>query len=239
MRNPPTCPGSKRTGQGLANRLALPMHILAFSPQFRWDVVHAHTGSSATCPVLTQRLLVNYLLPALCLPLILLQFKSCRLFIPLYHQLPKAGTSVGRITTNFKEKRGGEGGIGKGKQRCVWTEGQESSAELGCERRARVQGEMSCLPPTHLFCRHDLWRSHRQAFHPGVTPAACSPCEDKDKPNLLRARMAAPALGLPWKPTPAANTPPLLASSNTAPSATPGHCTGSPRLILSGEILTN
>lgn len=132
-RNPPTRPGSKRSGQALANRRALRMHILAFSsPQFRWDVVHAHTRSAATCPVLTQRFLVNYPLP-LCLPLILLQFKGRCLSIPLNYQLPKAGTSVGRITSNFKEKTGGRGlgGVsgcrerGRGKQRWVWTEGQE------------------------------------------------------------------------------------------------------------------
>lgn len=43
--------------------------------------------------------------------------------------------------------------------------------------------------PTHLFHHRVPWRSQYQAFHPGMTPAACSPREDKDEPNLVHARL--------------------------------------------------
>lgn len=41
------------------------------------------------------------------------------------------------------------------------------------------------------------------AFHPGVMLAACSPCGDKGKPDVLCAKAAAPAPRVPWKPSPA------------------------------------
>lgn len=75
----------------------------------------------------------------------------------------------------------------------------QSSIEPGCESR-----ETLCLPPIYSATTV-LQRSQYQAFHPGATLAACSPSEDKDKPNLLHARMAAPAPTLPWKPHPGCN----------------------------------
>lgn len=155
-----------------------------------------HRGFSGLCPALMQRLPVNF--PLLILHLDQLQLESC-LFIPIYYKSRGAEKNVGRIKSNLTgEKKGGGGQMWEGR------EGQEEILELGCKRREQV-------PPKHLLSQHILQRA--QAFHAGVMLAACSPCADKGKPDLLRAKTAAPAPRVPWKPTPAAVTLPSLAGS--------------------------
>lgn len=185
-----------------------------------------HRGFSAACPALRQWPPVNCPFPGLHLGY--LQLESC-LFIPIYHKPPKAGTNVVKIKSNLTgEKKKGD--------RCRREQRSNrkypSSVVLGCQRNEQA-------PPNHLLCFHILCRAQYQAFHPGVMLAACSPCGDKGKPDVLCAKTAAPAPGVPWKPAPAAVILSLLAGTTMAPRATPGHCTGFCRLTLSEVILMN